>query len=185
MLSFLKDPNTRCLASKSRSVKTTPPTSGDREQPYIETNLQDVAILVATHHEVFVDYQVKNTLSKTDLFQRTIAFMNCFKELSSKRYKGLVFDLRLKKGSPRKFDTTIVLTQSVLQSYPFKFMFFESLRTILTTVINLPVTRQRAHTGYPQQRDFGNIFQSGWIDTPFNCSGFGRSYYDRGRISFT
>lgn len=82
-------------------------------------------------------------------------FLNCFKEispiLSNRISHSTVFDLRLRKGS-------VPLNSA---SGPFKYMFFEAMKIVLNQDIHLPCYRQRVFSGFPQQRNFGNIFQSG------------------------
>jgi hypothetical protein len=41
-------------------------------------------------------------------------------------------------------------------------MFYEAFRLLLENPVVLPSYRQRMFTGYPQQRSFGNIFNSGY-----------------------
>ena len=82
-------------------------------------------------------------------------FLNCFKEISpiltSRPAQAIVFDLRLRKGSAPLNSA----------AGPFKYMFFEAMKLLLTHDIHLPCYRQRVFSGFPQQRNFGNIFQSG------------------------
>eukprot|EP01114_Cavostelium_apophysatum_P023836 TRINITY_DN910_c0_g1_i1.p1 TRINITY_DN910_c0_g1~~TRINITY_DN910_c0_g1_i1.p1 ORF type:complete len:947 (-),score=287.15 TRINITY_DN910_c0_g1_i1:24-2864(-) len=141
LLSVLEDPNTQCFQTDTQ--KTSPVRSYEQEnveQPCVMQTDDGVAVLVVTHHEKFQDYQ-----------RMMVPFINCFKDLSSPKAKSVIFDVRLKRGSNINAS-----------SYPFKFMFYEAFRsTLLTKEVNLSAFRHRISTGYPQQKNFGNIFNGG------------------------
>lgn len=149
ILSTLGDPNTRCIDSESlrqmglkiESLSGYPsvPTGTNEQQPYVKFTEDKIAIVVATHHEKFQDYSVM------------VNFLNSFKEAQS-RGQAVVFDFRLKQGNSINFA-----------AHPFKFMVYEAIKTILDRPIGLPSYRQRIYSGYPQQRNFGNVFHSGMM----------------------
>jgi len=140
LLEILEDPNTRCLNSDANKPVQPVEAENEPEQPYVKTLEGGVGVLVVTHHEKFIDYQHK-----------MMPLITCFREISSPKMKSLVFDVRLKKGT--NINASI---------YPFKFMFYEAFRsTLLSKEIQLAAFRQRMITGFPQSRNFGNIFHSG------------------------
>jgi len=140
LLEFLGDPNTRCYHSDSNNPPNQPEIENEPEQPYVKQLESGVGVLVVTHHEKFIDYQHK-----------MMPLITCFREISSPKTKSIVFDVRLKKG-----------TNINASSYPFKFMFYEAFRTtLLSEELKLAAYKQRIITGFPQSRNFGNIFHSG------------------------
>eukprot|EP01119_Soliformovum_irregulare_P022305 TRINITY_DN7607_c0_g1_i1.p1 TRINITY_DN7607_c0_g1~~TRINITY_DN7607_c0_g1_i1.p1 ORF type:complete len:740 (+),score=210.15 TRINITY_DN7607_c0_g1_i1:1-2220(+) len=137
LFSYLNDPNTRCTDEKPSQPPGTPE-ARPQAQPYVSWSNDNIAVLTANHHEQFTDYKLMPT------------FTSCMKEISGPRSIGVIFDVRLKRG------------HSVhLSVYPFKFMFYETLRPLLDKDVQLPTYRHRFFTGFPQHRDFGSIFTSG------------------------